>query len=78
MTRPLDPTERYRCTGCGNVTRFDLVERSRVRRYHHFDLSGASRIDEEEVLDFELESVTCRWCGRSDSIAVEDRPHVDD
>ncbi len=77
MTRPLEAHERYRCTGCGNVTRFDLVERSRVRRFYHFDLAGDAVIDEEEVLEYALESVTCRWCGRSDTVDVETRPHAD-
>lgn len=74
MTRPLEPNERYRCTGCGNVTRFDLVERSRVRRFLHADLAGTAAVDEEEVLEYALETVTCRWCGRGDSIVVEPRP----
>jgi hypothetical protein len=77
MSRPLEAHERYRCTACGNVTRFDVVERSRVRRFHHFDLGGSAAIDEEEVLEYALESVTCRWCGRADTVDVEPRPQAD-
>jgi ribosomal protein S27E len=75
--RPLGPDERYRCAGCGNVTRFDVVETTRTRRYLHLDLSGAGRIDEEEVLAHALESVTCRWCGRDDTVRIEPRPRAE-
>jgi len=46
-TTPLDTDQRYRCDGCGNVTRFDVVTSSRTRRFLHFDLGGASTVDEE-------------------------------
>lgn len=70
----LEPGVRYRCAACGNVTRFDVVAIVRTRRYHHFDLGGAGQVDEEEILDQEVESVTCRWCGRDDSVDVEPAP----
>ena len=73
----LESGNRFRCAGCGNVTRFDVVAIARTRRFHHFDLGGASRIDEEEVLDRRVESVTCRWCGRSDGVHVEAAPTTD-
>jgi DNA-directed RNA polymerase subunit RPC12/RpoP len=56
----------YRCSQCGNKTRFDVLESKRVRSYHHFTLAGELSIEEEEVLDHEIESVTCRWCGSTD------------
>lgn len=61
---------RYRCAHCGNRTRFDVVETVRRRRYHHYTLGGELGIDEEEILDRKVESVTCRWCERSDGIEV--------
>lgn len=67
---------RFRCGGCGNVTRFDVVATARTRRYHHFDLGGRGAVEEEEVLDHRVESVTCRWCGRHDAIEVEAAPAV--
>lgn len=70
----LEPAGRFRCDGCGNVTRFDVVATDRTRRYHHFDLGGERRIEEEEVLHREVESVTCRWCGRDDAVRVEAAP----
>lgn len=74
LTAPLGAGRRYRCDGCGNVTRFDVVTSARTRRYLHFDLGGASAVDEEEVLDARVESVTCRWCARGDGIRIEPAP----
>ena len=33
-------TIRYRCTACGNLTRFDVVETTTVRSFHHFTVGG--------------------------------------
>lgn len=74
LRRGLAPGVRFRCDGCGNVTRFDVVATARTRRYHHFDLGGVGHVEEEEVLAETIESVTCRWCGRSDAIRVEATP----
>jgi transposase len=74
LARGLRPGARFRCDGCGNVTRFDVVATTRARRYHHYDLGGSFQVEEEEVLATAVESVTCRWCGRSDAIAVEPAP----
>ena len=70
----IEPDHRYRCDACGNVTRFDVVMTATTRRFHHFDLGGISRIEEEEVLEQQIGSVTCRWCGRTDAIRVERAP----
>lgn len=67
----LDDGNRFRCTGCGNLTRFDVVARERTRRFLHQELAGPGEVDEEEVLERTVESVTCRWCGRDDAIEVE-------
>jgi len=56
---------RYRCTLCGNLTRFDVIERKRSRAFYHFTLGGMLSIDEEEVLEREVEEVLCRWCNSS-------------
>lgn len=73
-TTGLAPGRRYRCAGCGNVTRFDVVSTARTRRFHHFDLAGQGQVEEEVVLAASVESVTCRWCGRDDSVEVEGTP----
>jgi DNA-directed RNA polymerase subunit M/transcription elongation factor TFIIS len=63
-----DARTRFRCSQCGNLTRFDVVETRRTRSFHHFTLGGELRVEEEEVLSSERERVTCRWCGSSESI----------
>ncbi len=63
-------TTRYRCNACGNRTRFDVVATRKTRAFQHFTLGGELTIEEEEVLSDVTESVTCRWCGRSNSIDV--------
>ena len=70
----LPPGHRYRCDACGNVTRFDVEVRSRVRRFVHLDLAGAPVIEEEEVLAFEVVSVACRWCGSTADVRIEAAP----
>lgn len=66
----------YRCNGCGNKTRFDVVERTRVRAFVHFTLGGEASVEEQEVLEREIEGVTCRWCGSSDQVVTEAAPGV--
>lgn len=70
----LTPGHRFRCEACGNVTRFDVVATARTRRFHHFDLGGHGEVEEEDLLEQQVESVTCRWCGRDDAVGVEPAP----
>ena len=58
----------FRCRHCGNRTRFDVVEQLTRRRYYHYTLGGDAAVDEEEMLEHTVTSVTCRWCDRSDGI----------
>ena len=67
-----DDGQRWRCSGCGNLTRFDVTRTRRTTEFWHFDLAGEHRVEETEVRGESLESVTCRWCGRSDAIEVVD------
>ena len=69
--------ERWRCAGCGNLTRFDVTRTRRTTEYWHFDLSGEHRVEEEVVHGESVEAVSCRWCGRSDAIEVVDRAAAD-
>ncbi len=59
---------RLRCRNCGNLTRFDVVERRRTRSYYHFTLGGDVTIEESENLERVVESVTCRWCQKTGSL----------
>ncbi|GAB3205595.1 hypothetical protein ACQEU5_01245 [Marinactinospora thermotolerans] len=72
-TMPTD-AQRWRCTQCGNLTRFDVTRTVRSRDYLHFDLSGDSRFEESETLSETVEQVRCRWCNAVDSVEVVDRP----
>jgi hypothetical protein len=40
----------------------------RTTEFWHFDLAGAPRVEESRVVAEDVETVTCRWCGRSDAI----------
>ena len=70
--RLLDDRHRFRCPACGNLTRFDVVERRRVRRYYHFTLAGEPTVEDEEILEGDVERISCRWCG-STSVEVVPR-----
>ncbi len=61
----------YRCTACGNKTRFDVFESKRVRTFQHFTLGGTMTVEEEEVLARSVERIVCRWCGSSDEVVEE-------
>ncbi|WP_371482105.1 hypothetical protein [Kitasatospora sp. NBC_00315] len=75
MTVPaLTAETRWRCTLCGNLTRFDVTRSARVVEYLHFDLAGESKVEETEVLAETVESVRCRWCNAVDQIELVDRP----
>ena len=60
--------QRWRCAGCGNLTRFDVSRTRRTTEYWHFDLAGHCTIESVEVLSEQVETVRCRWCGRNDAI----------
>jgi hypothetical protein len=61
MTVPLPTAEtRWRCTLCGNLTRFDVTR--------------SSKVEEREVVSETIESVRCRWCNAVDQVELVDRP----
>jgi len=72
-TRLPDDQQRWRCSGCGNLTRFDVTRTRRTTEYWHFDLAGDHQVEESELKSESVESVTCRWCGRADAFEVIDR-----
>jgi hypothetical protein len=65
-----DGAIRYRCTACGNLTRFDVTTTRRTRAFHHYSVGGELRVEEEEVLAEDVEDVTCRWCGHGRNVEV--------
>ncbi|HEX2038352.1 MAG TPA: hypothetical protein VHF47_01325 [Acidimicrobiales bacterium] len=56
-------TRRYRCSACGNLTRFDVTTTRRTRAFHHFTVGGELTVEDEELLSEVVEEVSCRWCG---------------
>ena len=70
---PTDTT-RWRCALCGNLTRFDVQRSTRAREFVHVSLAGEPVVEERQVLVETVERVTCRWCGRADSVEVVPRP----
>ena len=78
MTVPLPTaTTRWRCTLCGNLTRFDVTRSSKVVEYVHLDLAGEPKVEEREVVSETIESVRCRWCNAVDQVELVDRPGAD-
>jgi hypothetical protein len=73
---PTDTT-RWRCTLCGNLTRFDVTRSTKVVEYVHLDLGGEPRVEETDVLSETVESVRCRWCNALDQIELVARPGAD-
>ena len=73
-----DAAHRWRCSGCGNLTRFDVTTTRRTREFWHFDLGGEHRVEDAEVEAESVASVVCRWCGRSDAIEVVGRTEAVD
>jgi hypothetical protein len=67
------PDQRWRCGGCGNLTRFDVARTRRTAEFWHIDLAGDVVVEDTEVRGEAVESVTCRWCGRSDAIELVPR-----
>lgn len=63
---------RYRCTSCGNLTRFDVTSTRRTRAYHHFTVGGERTVEDEQVLEDRVESVECRWCGPAGKVEAID------
>ena len=72
-----DASTRWRCSGCGNLTRFDVTRTRRTTEYWHFDLAGEHQVEESSTDHEEVAKVTCRWCGRSDGIELVSRAEAD-
>ncbi len=66
------PAPRYRCSSCGNLTRFDVTTTRRTRAYHHYSVGGELDVEHEEVLDEQVEDVSCRWCGPAGTVVQVD------
>jgi hypothetical protein len=72
-----DANTRWRCGGCGNLTRFDVRRTRSTTEFWHFDLAGDHRVETVETRFEGVDQVTCRWCGRSDAIELVSRAEAD-
>ena len=68
------PDSRWRCTACGNLTRFDVTRSTRSQEYVHVDLAGRQVVETREVLSDTADRVECRWCKAVDAVEVVARP----
>ena len=60
---------RYRCDGCGNLTRFDVTVSERTKAFYHYTVGGDELLVEDvEVLSRHVDDVVCRWCGHGRSV----------
>ena len=59
---------RYRCDGCGNLTRFDVTTSRTTKAFHHYTVGGELEVEETTVLSNHVDEVVCRWCGHGRSI----------
>ena len=78
MATPLPGADtRWRCGGCGNLTRFDVTRTRRTTEFWHFDLAGEHHVEDTSTDRELVVGVTCRWCGRSDAIELVPRAEAD-
>lgn len=68
--------QRWRCTRCGNLTRFDVTRTTRRVEFWHFDLPGAAQVESTEVLEETVERVRCRWCESVSDVELVARTDV--
>lgn len=68
-----EDNQRLRCGRCGNLTRFDINRSATTKEFWHLDISGEVKVEEVEVLEESLISVSCRWCGAVDEVEVISR-----
>lgn len=75
MAVPLpDAGTRWRCTRCGNLTRFDVHRTRSTVEYWHLDLAGEPTVAQSEVVAETVEQVRCRWCDVDGTVELVPRP----
>ncbi len=65
---------RYRCTSCGNLTRFDVITTATVKAFHHYTVGGDLEVEDVETLSESVDAVTCRWCGHGRGVEIVEDP----
>ena len=68
MAASTKPVARYRCSACGNLTRFDVTATRQTRSFYHYTLGGELTVESTEVLAETIEDVSCHWCGSGQAV----------
>ena len=68
---------RYRCTACGNLTRFDVTTTRQTCAFNHYSVGGDLTVEDEVLLAESVDEVSCRWCGHGRSVGGTRRGHRD-
>jgi hypothetical protein len=69
---------RYRCSACGNLTRFEVTTTRTTRSFYHYSLAGELEVEDQEVLAESIDEVQCRWCGHGRAIEAVTQPGAGD
>lgn len=69
-----DERHRWRCSSCGNMTRFDVVRVAKTQEFWHLDRAGDATVEDTEVISERVVSISCRWCSRDDTVALVAKP----
>ena len=67
------PPKRFRCTACGNLTRFDVRLTRTTEAFWHYEIGGNLTVEDEEVKSETIEVVSCRWCGTGKDVVEIDQ-----
>lgn len=70
MEEDAPEAQQYRCSACGNLTRFDVTVSRRVKEFRHFSVGGDLTVESTEVIEERVDAVECRWC-RASGDAIE-------
>ena len=65
---PVASMIRYRCTACGNLTRFDVTTTRTTKAFNHYTVGGELEVEDETVLAESVDEVSCRWCGHGRAV----------
>ena len=47
-----------------------MTSSRRTKAYHHYSVGGELHVENEVVLEEDIESVECRWCGPSAEVVT--------
>ena len=69
---------RYRCSLCGNLTRFDVVTTTTIKAFHHYSIGGDLEIEDPQTLSSVVDEVACRWCGHGRAVEIVELSDAED